>query len=115
MTKAKMDDNADGTKHKPAPAKPKAKLHLRRVVTEQAADGSLVHHHTYADHKDAKFPHPERLNMATSSTPEEAGQHVSDMFSQNGMSQGQGEPDGDEGAGAAQPAPAPQQSAPPQE
>jgi len=50
------------------------------------------------------------MNMATSTSPEEAGQHVAEMFGQNG----QGEPDGDEGA---QPAPAaqPQSAAPPEE
>jgi hypothetical protein len=113
MTKAKMNENADG---KPAAAKPakaaaaKARLHLRSVRSEQAADGSIVHHHTYADTKDARYPHPERMNMATSTSPEEAGQHVTEMFGQNG----QGEPDGDEGA---QPAPAaqPQSAAPPEE
>jgi hypothetical protein len=66
----------------------KKKLHLREIRSEQAHDGSIVHHHTYADHKEAPFSHPERKNMATSSSPEEAGQHVAEQFAQNGGEQG---------------------------
>lgn len=77
------------------------KLHLHSIRTERAADGSLVHHHTYKESPDAHYAMPERGPMATSATPEEAGQHVADQF---GMSGGGAEPDGDEGQGQAQPA-----------
>lgn len=64
----------------------KKRLHLHEIRSTQAHDGSIVHHHTYADHKGA-LPHPERGPMATSATPEEAGQHVAEQF---GMNQGAG-------------------------
>ncbi len=121
MTKVKADETADGTSHKPAakPAKPAGKrLHLLEIRSRQAEDGSIVHHHTYADSKDAKFPHPERQAAATSSSPEEAGQHIAEMFGQNGMSAGvneEAEPAGQAAAPAAAAAPAQQQQAPPEE
>jgi hypothetical protein len=75
----------------------KKKLHLDEIRTKQAKDGSYVHHHTYKDSKDAPFSHPERENMATSATPEEAGQHVAEQFGQNGGGQGAEEPEEAEG------------------
>jgi len=113
MTKARMIESADGKKPDAKPAAKaaaaKARLHLRGIRSEQAADGSIVHHHTYADSHDAKFPHPERMNMATSGSPEEAGQHVAEMFGQNGMA-----PDAAAGQGDAAGA-APAQSTPAQD
>src|SRR4051794_34016406 len=89
MTKARVEgEGASPSKPGKVTQGKAPRLHLRSVRSEQAADGSIVHHHTYADSKEARFPHPERQNMATSATAEEAGQHVSDMFSQNGMSGG---------------------------
>ena len=61
----------------------KRKLHLHEVRSTQAHDGSIVHHHTYKEHKDAPFAMPERGPVATSATPEEAGQHVEEQFAQN--------------------------------
>lgn len=110
-------------KNEPGPAepaktakKPAAKLHLHGIRSEQAADGSIVHHHTYKDHKDAKYTHPERGPMATSGTADEAGQHVAEQFGMNGMSPQQPDDEGAEGEAAAAPAAAaPAAAAPPQE
>ena len=64
--------------------KPK-RLHLHSIRTEQAEDGSLVHYHTHKPHKNSPHVMPERGPVATSQTPEEAGQHVTEQF---GMNQG---------------------------
>lgn len=72
---------------KRAEGKKAKRLHLHEIRSTQAHDGSIVHHHVYKDHKDAPHTHPERGPMATSSTPEEAGQHVAEQF---GMNQGAG-------------------------
>lgn len=74
----------------------KKRLHLHEMRTTQARDGSLVHHHTYKETADSDHSMPERSAMATSGTPEEAGQHVAEMFGQNQMGGGQAP----EGAGA---------------
>jgi hypothetical protein len=100
-------------KEKPAAEKEKEskggkkRLHLHEIRSTQAHDGSIVHHATYKEHKDHPFTMPERGPMATSSTPEEAGQHVAEQFGQNAMGGGGGaEPEGDEGqAGGAMPQP----------
>ena len=63
----------------------KPKHHLHEIRSTQARDGSIVHHHTYKKHADEDFAMPERGPMATSSSPEEAGQHVTEMFGQNQM------------------------------
>lgn len=73
------------------------RMHLHEVRTTQAEDGSLVHHHTYKKSADDEHPMPERGPMATSSTPDEAGQHVAEQFGMNGMAQP--EPAGGEEAG----------------
>jgi hypothetical protein len=116
MTKAHTN-GGEGNESKPEPKKAAAKkLHLKEIRSVQADDGSIVHHHTYADHKDAKFAHPERGPMATSTSPEDAGQHVAEQFGMNGMSAGvneEAEPAAAAGAApAAQAAPA---QAPPEE
>ena len=72
------------------------KKHLHQIRSVQAEDGSIVHHHTYKDHKDALFAHPERGPVATSQNPEEAGQHVEEQF---GMNQGGGEQPAEDGQG----------------
>lgn len=66
----------------------KKKLHLHEIRTTQAKDGSLVHHHTYKDHADAPMSHPERGPVATSASPDEAGQHVAEQFGMNQMGGG---------------------------
>jgi hypothetical protein len=83
----------------------KKRLHLHEVRSTQAHDGSIVHHHVYKDSQDSDETMPERGPMATSSSPEEAGQHVAEQF---GMNQG-----GDAGAAAEPGAEAPQGQAPP--
>jgi hypothetical protein len=88
-------------KEERAEGKPKRK-HLHEVRTEQAEDGTYVHHHTYKDKKGG-HPEPERRNVATSKTPEEAGEHTTEQFGMN--DQGEGDPggapaEGDEAQGA---------------
>lgn len=84
----------------------KKKLHLHEIRSTQAHDGSIVHHHTFKESKDHPFTMPERGPVATSTSPEEAGQHVAEQFAMNGGGQEQpqagGEPE-PEGAGAVQP------------
>lgn len=77
------------------------KMHLHEIRSTQAEDGSIVHHHTYKQSKEHPHTMPERGPMATSSTPEEAGQHVEDQFAMNQGGGGAAEPDGDEGQGTA--------------
>ncbi len=80
----------------------KAKKHLHQIRSVQAEDGSIVHHHTYKKSKEDHKTEPERENVATSATPEEAGQHVEEQMGMNGGSSGvQPDEDGDDG-GAAQ-------------
>ena len=84
--------------------KPK-RMHLKRIVSEEAHDGTYVHHHTYQKNReDPRTEEPERRNAATSQTAEEAGQHVTEQFGMNQGAGGAQEPDGDEaqaGGGAA--------------
>lgn len=75
--------------------KDKKRLHLHQIRSVHAGDGTVVHHHTYKDHADAHYTHPEREAAATSATPEEAGQHVAEQF---GMNQGAGQGGGDDEA-----------------
>lgn len=79
-------------KEKAGKGKPKRK-HLVEIRTEEAEDGTYVHHHTYAD-KRGGHREPERRNVATSKTPEEAGEHTAEQFGMN--EPGQADP----GAGA---------------
>lgn len=88
----------------------KGKHHLHEIRSTQAHDGSIVHSHTYKANKDDAFTMPERGPMATSSTPEEAGQHVAEMFGQNAA--GGGAPPPEEAGGGGPP---PQGGAPPPE
>jgi hypothetical protein len=68
--------------------KGKKRLHLHEIRTTQAHDGSFTHHHTYKDSKSSPYTHPERGPMATSETPEDAGQHVAEQFGMNQMGGG---------------------------
>ena len=101
MAKEKKEETKPKAEHKEGGGK-KKKLHLHEIRSTQAHDGSIVHHHTFKDHKDAPFAHPERGPVATSSSPEEAGQHVQEQFAMN--QGGGGEPEGD--GGQAEPEPA---------
>lgn len=60
---------------------PKRK-HLKRVVTEETHDGHFLHHHTY-EKKRGEGEEPERRNVAVSSSPDEAGQHVAEQMAMN--------------------------------
>ena len=82
----------------------KARLHLHQVRTVAAEDGSHVHHHTYKAKKGDAFTLPERENVATSQSPEEAGQHVEESFAHNGGGQGEAE-EPEEAAQGAEPMP----------
>lgn len=82
----------------------KKRLHLHEIRSTQAHDGSIVHHHTFKDSKESPYTHPERGPMATSASPEEAGQHVAEQFAMN-QGGGGAEPEAGaepEEAGAAQ-------------
>lgn len=84
-------------------AKPK-RMHLKRIVTEEAEDGTHVHHHTYMkDKHKPETEQPERRNSATSQNAEEAGQHVAEQFGMNQQQPGGADPGagGDEEAAAA--------------
>lgn len=91
--------------------KPERK-HLKRIVTEETHDGHFLHHHTY-EKKRGEGEEPERRNVAVSSSPEEAGQHVAEQMAMNQPADasadpaaaGEPEPDGAGGApGGAAPA-----------
>lgn len=93
MAKEEKDKKGESEK-----AKKPAKKHLHSIYTEEAHDGTYVHHHTYKAKKEDHQSEPTRMNAATSQTPEEAGQHVEEQFAQN---QSQQEPaQGDEGGEA---------------
>jgi hypothetical protein len=97
MAKEKEKPAAEEKKSEHEGGGKKKKLHLHEIRSTAAHDGSIVHHHTYKEHKDAPFAMPERGPMATSATPEEAGQHVQEQF---GMNQGGGgEPEPQAGGG----------------
>jgi hypothetical protein len=60
--------------------KPARKHRLKKITTEEADDGSFVHHHEYQTHDGHKV---ERRNVATSQTPDEAGEHTAEQFGMN--------------------------------
>lgn len=58
---------------------PKGK-YLHKIITERVpGDETFVHHHVYKDHEHHPMEHPPRP-MATSDTPEEAGEHIAEQF-----------------------------------
>jgi len=63
--------------------KKSAKKHLHEIRSEETEDGHILHHHTYKAKKGDDKAEPERKNMAVSSSPEEAGEHVTDQFAMN--------------------------------
>lgn len=71
--------------------KPERK-HLHEIRTQAAHDGTYVHHHTYKGKESDHHAEPERMNVATSNSPEEAGQHVAEQMAMNGQG-GEGEMD----------------------
>lgn len=62
--------------------KPKKK-HLHQIRSEATEDGHVVHHHTYKKKAGDAETEPERKNVAVSSSPDEAGEHVADQFGMN--------------------------------
>jgi hypothetical protein len=112
MAKEEKDDKKPKAKegeHGKEGGGKKKKLHLHEIRSTQAHDGSIVHHHTYKDHAEAPFTHPERGPVATSSSPEDAGQHVAEQFAMNqggAAAPPGGEEPGEEEAGGGQGAPA---------
>lgn len=105
MAKEEKREEHKGGEHE------KPKKHLHAIRTEQAEDGTFVHHHTYKAKKEHRNAERERENVATSATPEEAGQHVAEQFGMNQPPEGEaeaqpgGEPGGDPGAAMAGAAP----------
>jgi hypothetical protein len=69
--------------------KPKKK-HLHEIRSEETEDGHIIHHHTYKAKKGDDKAEPERKNMAVSSSPDEAGEHVADQFAMNQPGPGAG-------------------------
>lgn len=87
--------------------KPKKK-HLHEIRSEETEDGHIIHHHTYKNKRGDTETEPERKNMAVSSSPDEAGEHVADQFAMN-----QPAPDAGAAPDAAAPGGAPDAAAAP--
>jgi hypothetical protein len=82
----------------------KARKHLHEIRTTATDDGHFVHHHTYKAKKGDTKTEPERQNVATSSSPEEAGEHVQEQMAMNqggATDPGAADAGADAGAGAA--------------
>lgn len=80
--------------------KKEPKKHLHQVRSEATEDGHVIHHHTYKKKKSDTETEPERKNVAVSTTPEEAGQHVEDQFAMNQQpAAGGGDPGAEEPGG----------------
>jgi hypothetical protein len=60
-----------------------AKKHLHEIRSEETEDGHIIHHHTYKKKRGDSETEPERKNVAVSSSPDEAGEHVADQFAMN--------------------------------
>lgn len=80
------------------------KKHLHAIHTEQAHDGTLVHHHVYKKNKEDAGTEQMRMNAATSQNADEAGQHVAEQFAQNEGQQGGSEPEEQPAGGTPEPA-----------
>jgi hypothetical protein len=81
-----------------------AKKHLHEIRSEATEDGHILHHATYKKKRGDTETEPERKNVAVSSSPEEAGQHVADQFAMNEPPQGAADPGaGDPSAGGGAP------------
>ena len=77
-----------------------AKKHLHSIRSEKTEDGHIIHHHTYKKKAGDTETEPERKNVAVSSSPEEAGEHVAEQFGMNDQPQGDESGGGDASAGA---------------
>lgn len=100
---------AEEKKHEEHKVGGKPRKHLHSIRTEEAEDGTYVHHHTYKSKKENRNAERERENVATSATPEEAGQHVAEQF---GMNQQEPEEEAQEAAPAAGEGPPEAEAAP---
>jgi hypothetical protein len=71
------EKKGDDSKKKPE------KKHLHQIRSEETDDGHILHHHTFKKKRGDTETEPERKNVAVSSSPEEAGQHVDEQFGMN--------------------------------
>jgi len=62
--------------------KPKRK-HLVHQEIEETEDGHFLHHQTYQNSRHDSSGTEHRKNVAVSTTPEEAGQHVAEQAAMN--------------------------------
>lgn len=79
-----------------------ARKHLHAIRSEHTEDGHILHHHTYKKKAGDTETEPERKNVAVSSSPEEAGEHVAEQFGMNqppAAGGGEAEPGGEEPGG----------------
>lgn len=80
-----------------------AKKHLHSIRSEETEDGHILHHHTYKKKAGDAEAEPERKNVAVSSSPEDAGEHVAEQFAMNqqpaAAGGGEAEPGGEEPGG----------------
>lgn len=82
--------------------KGKKKKWTHAVHTVAARKGGFTHHHEMKDHPDD--PHTTmHEHVATSMTPEEAGQHVTDTMAQNEPEEAEGAAPGAAPGAAAEP------------
>ena len=72
--------------------------HLKKIETEETRDGHFLHHHTVTPSRHKDKPEEHHRNVAVSTTPEEAGQHIAEQFGMN-------EPPGENSEPAAAPQP----------
>lgn len=79
----------------------KKRKRLVEIRSRQADDGTIVHHHTYEKHDGGE--EAERQNVATSQSPEEAGEHTQEQFGMNPPAADPGAPDPAGGGGAPDP------------
>lgn len=80
----------------------KPRKHLVKHEIEETEDGHFLHHHTYQKSRHDPSEREHRPNVAVSTSPEEAGQHVAEQSAMNEPPQ----PDADPGA-QPEPTPAP--------
>lgn len=101
---AKEEKEHKGGEHEHHGEEKKPRKHLHEIRTQAAHDGTYVSHHTYKAKASDHHTEPERENVATHSSPEEAGQHVAEQMAMNeqpGGDPGEAEPpQGGEGGGA---------------
>ena len=97
----KEEKEHKGGEHEGKEKKPRK--HLDEIRTKAVGDGTYVHHHTYKGKESDHHTEPERQNVATSNSPEEAGQHVAEQMAMNQPpEQDPGEAEEQEGGGEPQ-------------